>query len=419
MGIVILLYSVVLVFSLVCCRHPAGIDEPGNTDNEDGPIIPAMYKPYTVSESVLQEANLPIVKIQTKDNAYIESKDEWIDAVLEITNADIDDWNLEPIDISIRGRGNTSWAQAKKPFAIKLNEKTSVCGMPKHKRWVLIANYLDMSFMKNEMAFFLSRQLCMDYTVRGEYVNLVLNGNFVGLYWLGEQIKVDKNRVNINEENDYLIEMDVYYDELWKFKTDIKQLPVMIKNDEYMTDDKLAVLQNFMNQLESVLYSPSFPEDDTFTSLIDIDSFAKFYLVNEIMHNGELNHPKSCYFTFKTDDTILRAGPVWDFDWSAGTTNTALSVCNSLYYDALLKTDAFTTKLNELLSDNDFSPENVSLQIENLRNKISKSAYLDGERWGTDCRNPDHRVFDSFDRYVDDLKLCLTTKLSALKNTSF
>ena len=71
---------------------------------------------------------------------------------------------------------------------------------------MLIANYLDMSFMKNEMAFFLSEELGMDWTIHGQYINLIKNGEYLGLYWLGEQIKVDKNRVNIEEDDDYLID---------------------------------------------------------------------------------------------------------------------------------------------------------------------------------------------------------------------
>lgn len=62
----------------------------------------------------------------------------------------------------------------------------NILGMPEHTRWVLIANYWDNSFIKNAIAFYISRQIGMDYTIRGEYVNFVLNGNYVGLYWLGE-----------------------------------------------------------------------------------------------------------------------------------------------------------------------------------------------------------------------------------------
>lgn len=70
-------------------------------------------------------------------------------------------------DIKIKARGNTTFTKAKKGFALKLEKKTSLLGMPKHKRWNLIANYMDNSFLRNEAAFYLSRELGMDYTVRG------------------------------------------------------------------------------------------------------------------------------------------------------------------------------------------------------------------------------------------------------------
>ena len=139
----------------------------------------AMYEPYMVPKVLLQDAGIPIVSIETKNNQFILDKENWVDASIKIGNAEDESWNMEPTDMQIRGRGNTTWGCAKKPFAIKFDEKTKICGMPKHKRWVLIANYFDHSHLKNEMAFYLSRQLGLDYTVRGKFVNLVLNGNYV------------------------------------------------------------------------------------------------------------------------------------------------------------------------------------------------------------------------------------------------
>ena len=158
--------------------------------------------------------------------------------------------------------------------------------MPKHKRWVLIANYLDNSFMKNTTAFCLSKMLGMDYTVRGEYVNLVLNGNYVGFYWLGEAIKTDENRVNIDEENDFLVEMDVYYDETRKFKSKKKNLPYMIKNDDFMKEEKLSTLKDRISEMKYILYFENFPYKDenileinfTYSDYTDLTSFAQFYL---------------------------------------------------------------------------------------------------------------------------------------------
>lgn len=163
--------------------------------------------------------------------------------------------------------------------------------MPAQKRWVLLANFLENSFMKNEMAFYLSRQLDMEYTVRGQYVNLILNGNYVGLYWLGEQIRTDKNCVNIDDEKDFLIEMDQNYDEVWKCRTDLMDMPIQVKNDDKMTDERLTYIKGKFDALEAILCDPDFDKNTTFTDVLDVDSFAKYYLVNQIMFNGEISHP--------------------------------------------------------------------------------------------------------------------------------
>jgi len=76
---------------------------------------------------------------------------------------------MKNILTSIRGRGNFTWSQKKKPYALKLDKKLPLFGMPKHKRWVLIANYLDNSFIRNEMGFYLSEQIGMEWTVHGKF----------------------------------------------------------------------------------------------------------------------------------------------------------------------------------------------------------------------------------------------------------
>ncbi len=386
-----------------------------------------MYKKFSVAESELQAAGLPVVRIQTRNGEKIQNKEDWIPATFEISNAPDESWNTSDLQISIRGRGNSTWIFPKKPYAIKFDKKTEVCGMPKHKRWVLIANYLDNSFMKNDAAFFMSNLLGMEYTVHGQFVNVVLNGNYVGLYWLGEQIKVDDNRVAIDEDTDFLIEMDSHYDEVWKFKTAVKNLPVQVKNDDSMTEERLQFLKDHINAIEQILYSPYFPYtdiqkttyDDSFMQYIDIDSFAQFYLVNEIMYNEELRFPKSCYFTLKSDTGVLQAGPVWDFDWSSGISDTSLVLSEYLYYDALFKTKEFRTKLNELLADDSFSTEAVSAHIAQVRDSIVEGVELDSRKWGTASRNPVGKKFKTFDAYADNLEECINSRIAALKATTF
>ena len=397
------LFLILLSITILSCKF-----------NDEVDISGAMYEDFTADYDVLKSADLPIVSIQTENNIKILDKENWINATFNISNSSVENWNLDETEILIKGRGNSTWNRPKRPYAIKLSNKLSICGMPKGKRWVLIANYLDNSFMKNYVAFYIARKIEMDYTVRGEFVNLVLNGNYVGLYWLGEAIKVDKNRVNIDEDNEYLIEMDTSYDETWKFHSAIKKLPYMIKNDDSMTDEKLSYLKNYISELESVLYDKSFPNNN-YEDYIDLDSFAQFYVVNEIMANKELKNPKSCYFTLQNDG-ILRASTVWDFDWAGYNPSNKLLLKNSIYYDALFKIPQFNEKVNLLMEKLESS--DISNEIYKLKSCIYKSAMLDKERWGKHS-NSIGESRDTFDEYVEYLEECVTDRIDYMKNNPF
>ena len=373
------------------------------------------FKEESINIESLKATNLPIVEINTVDNIAITSKEDWLEAKMEISNALKESWNFEAIEIEIRGRGNSTWGQPKKPYAIKLGKKQEICGMPKHKRWVLIANYLDNSFMKNSVAFYISEQLGMDYTVRGEFVNVILNDKYMGLYWLGEQIKVDERRVNIDEAEDFLIEMDVYFDETWRFKSKRKNLPYMIKNDDEMSQEKLDLLIQDINKLENALYGE---ETINLQDYLDIESFAKFYIVNEIMANGELNHPKSSYFTFDSETKILSAGPVWDFDWAGATSSARFIIKNSIYYDRLFKDEDFCATVEELLDSENLTQPKIENKIEEMRNQISSSVALDNLIWGKH-NNPVGNQFDTFDEYVDNLTQCIGTRINYFKDIDF
>ena len=378
---------------------------------------------------------LPTVYIDTPDSAAITSKEDWLkNATISIKGSSYD---ISSVKTSIRGRGNSTWVQPKKPYALKLDKKQSILGMPSHKRWVLIANYLDNSFMRNEMAFYLSSLMELDYTVRGHFCDLVLNGEYKGLYWLGEAIKPDENRVNINdgsktmsdeEDKDYLIEMDVYYDEIVKFKSSIRSMPYMLKNDDYMIDDagtlttggqaRLSRLQEKITALEEKLY-PDFTEgmntnscsapDETYKDVIDIESWAKFYLVNELMSNGELGHPKSCYFTFDSANNIFKAGPVWDFDWASLSQSSSCTLQNTIYYNALFKSPSFKEKVREVFSQYS-SSINIANRIEEMREEIALSAEYDTKIWG-EHNDPSGIKRTDFNAYVDFLKDTLQKKL--------
>ena len=355
---------------------------------------------------------LPVVYVDTNNHEPIISKTEWKNATISIDGASNSGWNFEPVNTSIKGRGNSSWKRPKKPYSIKLETKQKILGMPKHKRWVLIANYLDNSFMKNSLAFYISEQLGMEYTVHGQFVDLVLNGQYEGLYWLGEAIKVDDKRVDVDED-DFLIELDAYYDEEWKFRSPVKELPYMVKNDDEMTSESLKYLSDKIEQLENLLYpeNESVP-DEQYKSMLDVDSWAKFWLVNEIMDNTEIKMPRSCFISFDKDTNVLKAGPVWDFDWSSLSLQTGCHLKQALYYDALFKSDSFTDAVKSIWNEK-HSDLDVSSRIEELRSLLGVAAEYDTTRWGAH-KDASRKQLDGFDEYVDYFKKVLINKIQVV-----
>ena len=287
---------------------------------------------YIVSISF---SGLPVVYINTKNGAPIVSKEDWLeDSEIFITNAD--EYNDIYKSASIRGRGNTTWGYSKKPYAIKLDKKKEVLGMPKHKRWVLLANYVDKTCIRNSVAFELaSRMEGLDWTPRGKHVDVVLNGQFMGNYFLCEQIKVDENRVNITEmeptdtdpeaiTGGYLLEVDKNYDEVNKFMSynsvvvgngEFQQLPFMIKepDEDVLVPAQFSYIQNHVEEIRVALYE-SGSTTSGYLQYIDLDSFIDYWLVYELTGTGEPTHPKSVYM-HKDRGGKMHMGPVWDFDY--------------------------------------------------------------------------------------------------------
>ena len=390
--------------------------------------------------------DIPTLYINTPDGIEITSKEEWItDASMSIAGADNESWNFGEIETSIKGRGNSSWERPKKPYALKLKKSREIMGMPKHKRWVLLANYWDSSFMRNELAFYFSELFELDWTPHGEFVNLVLNGKYNGLYWLGEAIKADKNRVNINdgnpemtddEDKDYLIEIDTYFDETLKFKSEIREFPYMVKNDDYMVDEndeittggeaRLERLKSKINDLEELLY-PDFTgvldtnncsaPDESYSDIIDIDSWVKFWLVIEIMDNWDSGHPRSDFFTFDSTNNILKAGPVWDFDLAGSNRSASCRLNEALYYNALFKSPKFIARTKELW--NEYSGRiDIEPIIEMIQSRIALSAKYDAMLWtgrhdyiNTSLYNNNVKVFDE---YVEYLKESINKKITVV-----
>lgn len=262
----------------------------------------------------------------------------------------------EPILASTRVRGNVTQHMPKKPFAVKLDSKSGVLDMPAHKRWVLLANWKDRTLMRNEVAFGLAEVLKntpttlddgtkwegMAWNPSGQFVELVYNGVHVGTYYLCEQIKIDGNRLNINDPYDekdgysgeatgygYLLECDDGYDETWKFLTKM-YIPFLFKDDG--NDDMLTYASTLVRGVEENLSAGNYTAA---YEKLDLMSVIDYWLIQEMMMNSETKHPKSVYMYINDDK--LYAGPVWDFDWNTLPTSTSYSEEGFSYTTSMLK----------------------------------------------------------------------------------
>ena len=154
-----------------------------------------------VSEDRAYFSKLPVIYINTEDGAGITSKSEYKKAEMTIQNNSESDAMMYSGDILIKGRGNTTWGFPKKPYRIKLDKKADLFGMGENKNWVLLANYLDESLLRNTTASQLSQEFGLE-TMETVWTEVVLNGGYVGNYQLCEQIRVGETRVDVFDWED-------------------------------------------------------------------------------------------------------------------------------------------------------------------------------------------------------------------------
>ena len=278
---------------------------------------------------------LPVVYVDTQGSKPITSKEDYVRASLKVRGTEQYE-GLDEVTCDIRGRGNTTWYWPKKPYLIKLDEKQSLFGMPKHKRWILLANFMDRTLMRNLVSMKVASMMShLAWTPGCVPVELVLNGKHMGSYLLIEQVRVDKKRVAITEmtpednvgdavTGGYLLELDFHYDNEVQW-TDPhghnnqwgNGIPFGVKypDPEDLTPQQLTYIKGYISETANTLYGNDFKDPDKgYAQYIDVDSFIDYWFVFEGMGNHELGNPGSVYM-HKDRNGKLVAGPCWDFDW--------------------------------------------------------------------------------------------------------
>lgn len=414
-------------------------------ENKENFIISTLIKVKTRTKfttiSIKQEAAplegffYPLLTINTENNKPIDSKDDYVNATITIQSRDKKGNIIEKlleVKTEIKGRGNTTWGMEKKPYRLKFDKSSEVLGMPKNKHWVLLANYSDKTLMRNELAFEVSRRMGFAYTPRVKYVDVILNGNYVGNYMLCEHIRIDKNRVNISEleptdtdiTGGYLLEIDERRGEPVWFETQEAKMTFCVNRPEDIPDNQKEYISNHVQKVEDVLYGKNgINPVEELHKYIDMKSFIDYLLLNELSKNVDGNLRLSTFVYKDKGDDKLYFGPVWDYDIAFG--NVDYFGCNNTsgwyapieaaWYREFFSHSEFDKMVKDRWKELRSGELNdLHVFIDNLAEKMEVSQKLNFNRWRilNIAVWPNPVVTGSYSGEVDYLKDWLTRRLN-------
>lgn len=222
----------------------------------------------------------------------------------------------EYFNVIIKGRGNGTWMQEKKPYQIKFDYKVDLFGMGKAKKWYLLANAMDETSVRTDSAIYLSKMLGMNYVVDGRFVELYVNNNYRGLYYLTHAVEISKSVVDLRDPMGILVELDNLY---WggEKSYDTRNGEKLVVKDVVSKENEEVAAEDFINVFNELELAIKEKDYKKIENLIDIDSFARYYLLSEFIVNPDA-YWTSFYFYKDGMEDKIHAGPAWDFDLSFG-----------------------------------------------------------------------------------------------------
>lgn len=263
--------------------------------------------------------SVPRIDIDIDGGEMVTSKDYYLNALITIQGQGV--WPDFKDSVQIKGRGNTSWRDFdKKPYRLKFAKSVKPFGWKKGKNWNLLAQAQTGSMMTNPVAMKIAR--LVDAAAANDVmpVDLYMNGKYLGSYLFTQKTGLANNSVDIDDESQAaFLELDKYYDEVYKFKSANYALPVNIKEPDLAEGESQLTFEQIQSDFNK--FETSVKQNSHFERFLDLDKLIRFMLVNELVLNTELGHPKSVFLyreNLNYMNTAYTFGPVWDFDWAFG-----------------------------------------------------------------------------------------------------
>ncbi|MBO4801780.1 MAG: CotH kinase family protein [Bacteroidaceae bacterium] len=410
-------------------------------------------------KDVQRLTNLPHLYLETFNKRAITSKSTYVLARL---------WYIDENDevtfydsLEVRGRGNSTWGLAKKPYKLKFKEKEKFLGKgyAKAKKWTLMANHGDKTLIRNALTSLMGERTGLKFNPAAKFVDLTINDNYVGNYQISDQIDVRPHRVNIQEQDwpltgssditgGYLLEADGSHDfhssSYWDndaqrylvpdgFSSPHVGVPVRIHYPEAdeLDERQRDFIYEFVAEFEDALYADNFRDPERgYRSMVDSTSLVNWYLCTEM--SGNVDGFYSTFFYKEQAEDLFYWGPLWDYDIAynndnrtrGGSNNTTFQLMKDIGYGDLRRwiqrmwedpwfLSLVNRRYQELLDDGmeDFLLE----KIDSLTTLIDASQQLNYHRWGIDTRALRELVlYSTYDEYVADVKEYINTHFAFL-----
>ncbi len=411
-----------------------------NTSNQNAPVAEILTLKVDMDAMLLMyddggspatpwSGTLPVMFVTTEGRQPVTSKETYLNATYYLDPMGIEGVDAigsadAQLDVQIRGRGNYTWTGFdKKPYRIKFGKKTAILGMDKSKHFALLAHADDdLGFMRNTMGFALSEIVGMPWTPRQAPVEVVLNGDYIGLYFLTETIRVDTDRVDVVEQADgatedvdggWLVEIDNYDSDPHITVNENGGAPIWFtyKSPEILSSEQSDYLYNQMLAIDKAVYQSDKSDIGSLARLVDIDILARYYIVQQVMCDEESFHG-SCYLNRQRGAAQKwKFGPVWDFGnaFRSGRGDSPRFIFqrpefNQVWIGEIYKYPEFQAVVKnvwgELLGGGLF--ERMTDIIDEFRDQIAVAAIYNARRWSQYGNDDIYSAAAKAKKYLDN-----------------
>ena len=394
-----------------------------------------------LADEYKQLTNLPTVYIETKNQAAVTTKKTFIDATWILVDGD----QKETISgMKIRCRGNSTFSNSgatKKAYRVKFNTKVALLGDKgvADKNWVLMANHYDKSLIRNALTTdIMGRFAGMEFNPGAKFVDVVLNGEYIGNYQITDHPDVESGRLDIETPGElaegeepsegFFLEADGWKDHKY-VTTTLKSVPVRIHKpkDGEVTTAQSNYVKSWLDRFEAALFGKDYKDANLgYRNLVDSVSLANLYVCTEMSANYDGFW--STYLYKRPNDQKLYFGPLWDYDIAYNndtrgnnTTERMIvdintGVCRSwftrMWRDPWFR-QLILRRYNELRAAG--IEAHLLNAVDSLGTLLAQSADLNFQKYGINTKVYNEVVMhDTYAEYITDLKTFLTQHFAYL-----